>query len=552
MVEHAFSAPGIYFVQLLVEQGDDCTSIVPAVLEVWVSTEVDSSVMAGAVPSQICQGDTLWLNGWAGTSPGHWSNLPTAFTEWTGPTDSPDGPPYTGFLDTLTYTQFPPGAVVTSEEDVDGICVNMEHSFMGDLLIRLTCPNLQSMYLHQQDGGGTYIGGAHDFDEFNPVPGECWSYCWTPDASWGTFAQSLAQGATPHVMLGGTPLNNALIPGTYSPVQPFSNLIGCPLNGPWVLSIVDLWGGNNGSICDWWTDFAPGLSDQVIQFTPSIGFTDPDSAYWSGDGYVPDPENSSEGMAVPTDLGPHAYTYTVTNSFGCTYDTMLIVQVGVITEPVLITGDSVTCGNAQVLLTAPEGYDSYQWQYAYQTNQQLLVGPGTYTVTVTLGSCEAESEPFVVVATDSAEAPTITWQDMVLVSSEASTYQWFLDGVPIDGAVDQTWEPVANGQYTVEIMDANGCHATSDPYIFTTLGLSLAADNDLLIHPQPAWDLLMLSGARSGSTYRLYDLRGQLLMEGLVTDKPQPIHVGDLASGLYVLELRHEQQAGRWPVMVER
>lgn len=551
VVEHAFDAPGVYFVQLSVQQGDECASITPSVLEVRVSPEMDFSIMASAMPTNVCLGDTLWLNGWAGTNTGHWSSLPTAGTDWTGPKALPDNPP-AGFHDTLTYTHFLPGAVVTSEEDVAGICANLEHSFMGDLVISLTCPNGQSMVLHQQGGGGTYIGGANDVDNVtNPVAGDCWNYCWTPDAEWGTFVEHAANGPEPNVMIGGTPPRDALIPGAYSPVQPFSNLIGCPLNGLWVLSIMDLWAIDNGFICDWWIDFAPELSDEVIQFTPSIGFTDPDSAYWSGDGFIPDPENSSEGEAVPVGLGPHAYTYTVTNSFGCTYDTTLIVQVGVITEPVLINGDSATCGNAQVLLTAPDGYDSYRWQLAHQTSQQLLVGPGTYTVTVRLGSCQVESEPFVVVATDPAETPTITWQDMVLVGGEASTYQWFLDGVPIDGAVDQTWEPVANGLYTVEITDANGCHAVSAPYAFMTLGVGFTGNNDLLIHPQPAREVLLLSGAKAGSLYRLYDLGGQLMMEGLVTGEPHPIQVGSLASGLYVLELRQGEPVRRWPVMVE-
>lgn len=106
---------------------------------------------------------------------------------------------------------------------------------------------------------------------------------------------------------------------------------------------------------------------------------------------------------------------------------------GVIPEPLLITGDSVTCGNALVALTAPKGFDSYRWQSAPQNGQQAFVGPGTYTVTVTLGSCEAESEPFEVVQTGPAETPAIIWQDMALVRSEAPAYQWFLGDAPILG-----------------------------------------------------------------------------------------------------------------------
>lgn len=549
VVQHAFLEPGAYHVRLSVQQ-DTCVSLAPSALMVWVSPAPDFSVLASTVPSTICAGDTIYLNGETGTNAGHWSSLPSGADHWNDPPMFPDSDP-AGFTNALTFTGFSPGEAVDSIDDITGICASLEHSYMGDLVIQITCPNGQSMLMHQQGGGGTYIGGANDGDEFNPIPGECWSYCWTPDTAWGTFAQNSEFGATPHVMLGGTPPRSALIPGDYSSVQPFTNLIGCPLNGPWTLSIYDLWAADNGYICDWWIDFAPGLSDSVIHFTPTIGFTNPDSAYWSGDGFVPNSENSSEGMAVPADLGLHAYSYTVTNNFGCTYDTTLTVQVAIIPVPVLISGDSTTCGNAHVLLSAPEGYDSYRWQYSYQTSQQLLVGPGTFTVTVTLGSCEAESEPFVVLATAPAETPAITQQDLLLVSSEALAYQWFLDDVPIDGAVDQTLEPVANGLYTVEITDANGCQAVSDSYPFTTLGIEATVGGGLLLHPQPARDVLLLSGARTGSAYRLFDLGGQLLLKGSVTGSPQQIRVEGLAPGFDVLELRQDQQGGRWPVIVE-
>lgn len=178
-----------------------------------------------------------------------------------------------------------------------------------------------------------------------------------------------------------------------------------------------------------------------------------------------------------------------------------------------------------------------------------LPGDATITFSVTDGHF-IYSGTFEV--TTQGETPMIEWVGMELVSSVASSYQWYLDGTAIPGALGQGHAPVVNGNYTVETVDANGCTGLSAPYFFASAGLGEGRmDDRLLLHPQPARDLLLLSGAKPGSTYRLYDLRGQLLMEGLVTDEPQQIHVGNLAVGLYVLELRQDQQAGRWPVMVE-
>ncbi|MFN9327581.1 MAG: proprotein convertase P-domain-containing protein, partial [Flavobacteriales bacterium] len=67
--------------------------------------------------------------------------------------------------------------------DLPSVCVSMEHSFMGDLVVYLTCPNGQSVTFHQQGGGGTFIGGALDGETVPPSPGECWEYCFSPFAT---------------------------------------------------------------------------------------------------------------------------------------------------------------------------------------------------------------------------------------------------------------------------------------------------------------------------------------------------------------------------------
>ncbi|HMN06781.1 MAG TPA: PKD domain-containing protein [Flavobacteriales bacterium] len=548
---HVFPGPGMYFVELTVRQGDTCESQQPAVVEVRVGTIPDFHVLAGSILSAICLGDTLFLDGQAGTEAVRWNNLPTGAGQWEGAQAIPDLGAGPTFSDTILFTQFLPGEAIMAESDFLGICVNMEHSFMGDLVVRITCPDGQGMVLHQQGGGGTYIGGAHDDDNLAPVPGTCWSYCWGPDAAWGTMAESCAYCMNPHVITGGTPPQDALEPGAYTPVQPFSNLLGCPLNGPWAISIEDLWANDNGFICDWWIDLRPGLSAGLLDFAPVIGFQDPDSAHWEGDGFVASPGQPAVGMAIPLGTGTYNYTFTITDNFGCTYDTSFVVMVSpLIQGPVEITGDAAACGNQKAVISAPDGFDAYHWSNGGTTRIQS-VWAGTYTVEVAMGGCTMLSPPFEVHAEPEAEIPFIYWDNTALHTTDAAAYQWFLDGQAIPGANVGSWVPEANGLYTVQVIHFNGCRALSAPFTFTQLGVGTLMAEGLHLYPQPAQDLLFLSGAKLGSTYRLYDLRGQLLMEGLVTEGPQPIHVGNLAASLYVLELRYDQQAGRWPVIVE-
>lgn len=318
---HSFSVPGEYIVQLNLIDDNDCVNSNVVDLQILVST---TPIFNGTIESvETCLGATVDLT--AVVTPVTWTGIPEAnFGDGVYLPDDVGTP----FTSEISYTQFDPGQLLTNANDLQSICVSMEHSFVGDLVLSVTCPNGQVIIMHQQGGGGTYIGGANDGDgNLNPVPGTCWDYCWAPNATLGTFANCAAFGPTPNVMNGGTPPNNALIPGTYSTVQPWSNLQGCPLNGTWTFTSLDLWGADNGFLCSWSLNFNPAIIPDVTQFTPDLGTSTLDSAYWSGPFLTLDPTNPLIGQAQPTGAGTYNYSFFVTDNFGCTYDTTITVTI---------------------------------------------------------------------------------------------------------------------------------------------------------------------------------------------------------------------------------
>jgi hypothetical protein len=237
----------------------------------------------------------------------------------------------------VPYNNGLPGEVIGSTEDLGDICMTMEHSFMGDLVIELECPNGQITVLHQQGGGSTFLGEATDLDSNeNPELGICWTYCFSAEPDFGTWADCSINGPTPNVMPIGD--YEALIPGTYTPVEPLSNLVGCPVNGDWTLRFVDLFGADNGFLCSWCTGFALGTDSINVALTPGISLAHPDSAFWSGPevGNLPD---SPDGTATLTSAVYQPYTFSVIDAFGCQHDTTLVVQA---IEPLLVNaGDDV-------------------------------------------------------------------------------------------------------------------------------------------------------------------------------------------------------------------
>jgi len=270
-------------------------------------------------------------------------------TTWTGIPDANFGdgvflPDDVGspFFSTLTFEQFNTGQLVTSTSDILSVCVEMEHTFMGDLVLQVICPNGQTTILHQQGGGGTYLGSPNDFDSNqDPVIGECWEYCWSPTATNGTWVQNAGTGNT---TLAGTPPNNSLNPGTYQSVQPLSNLIGCPLNGDWTYQSTDLWGADNGFICSWSLNFNPSIIPDVTTFTPTFG-AGADSSLWAG-GTIPDYISTNGDTVIFTADAPGVYdfVYSVTDNFGCSYDTTVTVTIA---EPFLVDAglDQVICND---------------------------------------------------------------------------------------------------------------------------------------------------------------------------------------------------------------
>ncbi|WP_296864735.1 gliding motility-associated C-terminal domain-containing protein [uncultured Methanobrevibacter sp.] len=61
----------------------------------------------------------------------------------------PDGPncPVLCYDAPVTFTEFPAGKTIESAEDICSVCINFEHSYMGDYRLTLKCPNNQSAIL---------------------------------------------------------------------------------------------------------------------------------------------------------------------------------------------------------------------------------------------------------------------------------------------------------------------------------------------------------------------------------------------------------------------
>ena len=115
------------------------------------------------------------------------------------------------------------------------------------------------------------------------LPGVGYDYAWTSSSQYNTvgYVYDLANMANPSdTYNNGSDVSRTLyhvLPsnvdaGTqmYQPFQSFSNLIGCPLNGTWSISVCDSWGLDNGYVFEWEIalseDLLPSNWDYTVDF----------------------------------------------------------------------------------------------------------------------------------------------------------------------------------------------------------------------------------------------------------------------------------------------
>lgn len=336
-INHTYTTSGSYSVNLLITDNAGCIN--NNVFNQVVQVSTTPTLATVAAPGIFCQGNSSVVTGTA---------IPTAhITNCTPPVSGttflPDGSGVS-YTTSIPVNCYAPGQTITSATDIVDVCLNMEHSYLGDLEVRIICPNGQSAVLksYADGGAGTYLGEA--IDDLTSGPGTGYNYCFTPTAT-----TLLVNGATTNV---GSPASASIVAGNYQPTQSFANLIGCPANGNWTIEVTDNLAQDDGYIFNWDLDLAATLFP-TGSFTPTIV-----SETWTPSPSL-SPLTSNTASITPTAPGNACYTYEVTDNFGCTYSDVLCATVTpASTPPVLAPVGGTLCPNTSVTLTASGGQAS--------------------------------------------------------------------------------------------------------------------------------------------------------------------------------------------------
>ncbi|HBS85492.1 MAG: hypothetical protein A2W91_16930 [Bacteroidetes bacterium GWF2_38_335] len=393
-VTHDYTAVEGYDVNLLITDAQGCNSTNDIGYRVRISHTPNFSTGAGTFPNPvvICQGQTVNLTGNVGSE--EFVSLVEPVIADT--TYLPDGSGVS-YESSIVFDYFEPGQILEDIEDMCGICANLEHSFIGDLIITITCPydtetgGPTTVILEYQHGGGTYLGVPID-DTGGGGPGAGYDYCWTIPAD-ADYLQDMGDYA------GSV---STLPAGSYITSDPLDPLVGCELNGEWTLTVTDNWSIDDGYIFGWYMCFDPDIMPDSWTYQNTYPTT-----MWTpgatGGSMISGTSGTYTGTGASTTTQP--FIYTVVDDFGCSYDTTIMVTVlgnGAVEcciDPVvnIITPAQSICGT-MLDLDAGEFYTDGN--------------EGTWTAVPTSVTFSDPTQPFTSVTVTTFESYTFTWTEV--------------------------------------------------------------------------------------------------------------------------------------------
>jgi hypothetical protein len=182
------------------------------------------------------------------------------------------------------------------------------------------------------------------------------------------------------------------------------------------------------------------------------------------------------------------YSVSVMSASGCTGASQPVtVTVSPNPAPVIsVTGRLDVCAGDSVELDAGVGYAAYLWSTGETTRLIRAKTAGNYSVTVTnAAGCSGTAAAVTVIVYLAPPKPAITRNGDLLTTDLASAYQWYRNGQPLSGQVNQYLIATQSGVYQVRVTNASGCSTMSDPLPVTTTAVDERSPVAFDVYPDP-------------------------------------------------------------------
>ena len=234
-------------------------------------------------------------------------------------------------------------------------------------------------------------------------------------------------------------------------------------------------------------------------------------------------------------------TYTIGGYTQCgVYETtQFTITVGIFTTD--IDADKTSfCPGDSTQICAQSGNYNYLWNTGETTSCIYTQAEGAYDVTVIMNdNCTAISNQ-ILISVYPSPSVSISISGDTLRGFGAASYQWLYNDIPIAGANSSIYIVFDPGSYSLQIVDSNGCTATSTPQFVSGINGSIA-DNYVSIYPNPSkgnW-ILTVDNVLLGAEAEVLDAAGRLVFKTEIRNLKSEIAF-NAASGVYLLSIKGE------------
>ena len=465
-----------------------------------------------------------------------------------------------GIIRTISVSGIPANAVITSID----VKFNIAHTWVGDLDINLIAPNGANMNLVGSLNNGTGGNGTANFT--NTVISSTGTTIISGAAAprTGTFAaeRRATYGPTNNTQVGAV---------NWSDLQ-------STINGDWKIAIADFAAGDEGILQNW---------DVTITYTsPTLatGVWSPTNGLFTDAGLTTPYTGTAVNTVYAAPTTTTTYSVIVSTQICTTPPLPIPVTVANPIANLVQAANSTICANNSTSFTVSADGNpiEFQWQVSTDGGSTFanVIDGGVYSGatagTLNLANVPASYNGYqyrcllnvtACSSTATSNAVTLTVNPNPTVSlaaapftalypglrtvitatvapNAASAYQWYLNGSPISGGAGTREVNIDGlGEYTLDVVDVNGCAGSSSASVIITDSLNTS----LFIYPNPNTGVFQVryhdrnKGVASPRFMNVYDSKGaRVFSSRFVVNNPfgrMDVDLRKLSKGVYVIDL---------------
>lgn len=212
-------------------------------------------------------------------------------------------------------------------------------------------------------------------------------------------------------------------------------------------------------------------------------------------------------------------------------------------------------------LNASDAIRSVLW---YDSNQNLIeeVTDNKFTLTevtetsvlyvraIAENGCESDLVAVAVSVTQLEEVILKFENDYLKTNTQADSYQWYKDGVAIEGANASGLPVTSSGSYTL-MVSTNNCSVVSDAFEINILDTNRSISNDITLFPNPTVNQFTITSKNhNNGSLNVYDSGGRIIVNQENIDlRSYSVNSASWKAGIYMVVISTNETIYRYKIV---